>query len=135
TQMIYDGNGAKSGWFTKKWYNYFDNIPVVRLTELYLMRAECNFRVGTSIGADPLDDINVLRDRAGIEELEDLTLDAILLERNKELAFEGYRLHDLARTTKNIRTIAYNSPKMVCPIPYRETSVKPALVQNPGYSQ
>ena len=133
--MIYDGNGAKSGWFTKKWYNYFDNIPVVRLTELYLMRAECNFRLGTSIGADPLDDINVLRDRAGIGELEDLTLDAILLERNKELAFEGYRLHDLKRTKKNIGTFPHNSPKMVFPIPYREISVNPALVQNPGYSQ
>jgi len=135
TQMIYDGTGAKSGWFTKKWYNYFDNIPVVRLTDLYLMRAECNFRLNTAIGADPLDDINVLRERAGPEDLEDLTLDAILLERSKELAFEGFRLHDLKRTKKNIGSLPYNSPKMVFPIPYREISVNPALVQNPGYSQ
>lgn len=134
TQMIYAGNGAKTGWFTRKWYNYFDNIPVVRLTELYLTRAECNLRLGTSVGDSPVNDVNLLRERAGLPNLTSLTLSEVLTERDKELAFEGYRIHDLKRTKRNIGTFAYNAKELVFPIPYREISVNPALEQNPGYS-
>lgn len=135
TQMIYNGDGAKTGLFTRKWYNYFDNIPVVRLTELYLTRAECNFRLNTSVGDSPLNDINALRTRAGIDPLVTLTLNAILAERDLELAFEGYRLHDYKRTKRNIGSMAYSDPKLVFPIPYRERSVNPKLEQNTGYQQ
>lgn len=134
TQMIYEGTGAKTGWFTRKWYNYFDNIPVVRLTELYLTRAECNARLGGSLGASPLSDINELRQRAGLAALTSVTVNDILAERDKELAFEGYRIHDLKRTKRNVGTLAYNAPKLVFPIPYREVSVNSKLVQNPGYN-
>lgn len=133
TEMIYKGDGAKSGWFTRKWYNYFDNIPVVRLTDLYLMRAECNVRLGTAIGDTPLNDINTIRERAGLEDLTSVNITSVLAERDKELAFEGYRLHDLKRTKRNIGSMPYNSPKLVYPIPYREISVNSALTQNPGY--
>ncbi len=134
TQMIYEGTGAKTGWFTRKWYNYFDNIPVVRLTELYLTRAECNARLGGSLGASPLSDINELRQRAGLAALTSVTVNDILAERDKELAFEGYRIHDLKRTKRNVGALAYNAPKLVFPIPYREVSVNSKLVQNPGYN-
>ncbi|VTQ05316.1 RagB/SusD family nutrient uptake outer membrane protein [Sphingobacterium daejeonense] len=135
TQMIYEGNGAKTGLFTRKWYNYFDNIPVVRLTELYLTRAECNSRLRTSTGDSPLNDINKLRTRAGIDALSSVTLADILTERDKELAFEGYKIHDLKRTKRNVGTYAYNADELVFPIPYREISVNPALKQNEGYGQ
>ena len=135
TQMIYEGNGAKTGLFTRKWYNYFDNIPVVRLTELYLTRAECNSRLGTSTGDSPLNDINKLRTRAGIDALSSVTLADILTERDKELAFEGYKIHDLKRTKRNVGTYVYNADELVFPIPYREISVNPALKQNEGYGQ
>ena len=135
TQMIYEGNGAKTGLFTRKWYNYFDNIPVVRLTELYLTRAECNSRLGTSTGDSPVNDINKLRTRAGIDALSSVTLADILTERDKELAFEGYKIHDLKRTKRNVGTYAYNADELVFPIPYREISVNPALKQNEGYGQ
>ncbi len=134
TEMIYDGNGAKSGWFTKKWYGYFDNIPIVRLTELYLTRAECNVRLNSSVGAAPLNDINLLRKRAGLDDLAAVTLEDVLQERTFELAFEGYRLHDLKRTKRNIGTLPYNSPKLVYPVPYGERSVNPELGQNEGYN-
>ena len=133
SEMIYTGNGQKTGLFTKKWYNYFDNIPVVRLTELYLTRAECNQRLGTNIGASPLADINNLRTRAGISLLAAVTLNDILSERDKELAFEGYRLHDYKRTKRPIGSLAYNAPTLIFPIPYREISVNSNLVQNSGY--
>lgn len=133
TDLIYNGTGSKTGLFTRKWYNYFDNIPVIRLADLYLIRAECNFRLSTAIGDSPLNDINALRTRAGIATLGSLTLNDILEERDKELAFEGYRLHDYKRTKRNVGTLPYNSPKLVFPIPYREISVNNLLEQNPGY--
>lgn len=132
TDMIYDGNGAKSGLFTKKWYNFFDNIPVCRITEQYLIRAETNFRLGTSVGATPANDINTLRARAGLGPIVP-TLDLILTERDKELAFEGFRLHDYKRTKRSIGAFPYNSPKLVFPIPDREMSANKGLQQNPDY--
>lgn len=136
TELIYEGNGVKSsGWFTQKWSGYFDNIPIVRLSELILTRAECNFRLNTAVGATPLDDINAIRKRAGVDVLSTLTLDLILAERDTELAFEGYRLHDLKRTKRNVGNLSYNSEKLVYPIPYAERSVNPLLEQNPGYLQ
>ena len=135
TQMIYRGNGQKTGWFTKKWYGYFDNIPIVRLSELYLTRAECNFRLNSSIGDTPINDINKIRVRAGIDALTSVTLADILTERDKELSFEGYRIHDLKRTKRNIGDFPYNAKELVLPVPYGEISVNPALKQNEGYGQ
>jgi len=132
TEMIYDGTGARTGLFTKKWYSYFDNIPVCRITEQYLIRAEANFRLGTTIGASPAADINTLRTRAGLGNITP-TLAIILSEREKELDFEGFRLHDYKRTKRSIGTFAYNDPKLVFPIPDREININKALVQNPGY--
>jgi starch-binding outer membrane protein, SusD/RagB family len=132
TELIYDGDGAKAGKFTKKWTDYFGNIPVCRITEQYLIRAECNFRLGTSIGASPADDINVLRNRAGLGNVVP-TLAIILNEREKELDYEGFRLHDYKRTKRSIGAFTYDDPKLVFPIPDREISANKALKQNPGY--
>lgn len=132
TEMIYEGTGARTGFFTKKWYSFYDNIPVCRITEQYLIRAECNFRLGTSVGATPADDINTLRTRAGLGNVVP-TLAIILNEREKELDYEGFRLHDYKRTKRSIGTFAYDDPKLVFPIPDREINVNKALKQNPGY--
>ncbi len=132
TEMIYEGTGARTGFFTKKWYSFYDNIPICRITEQYLIRAECNFRLGTSIGATAADDINTLRTRAGLGNVVP-TLDIILNEREKELDYEGFRLHDYKRTKRTIGTFAYDDPKLVFPIPDREINVNKALKQNPGY--
>ncbi|MFZ4260983.1 RagB/SusD family nutrient uptake outer membrane protein [Sphingobacterium sp. HJSM2_6] len=126
--------GINSGTYSKKWYNYFDNIPVVRLTELYLTRAECNFRLSTNVGDTPLNDLNTLRTRAGVTPFNTLTLEQILTERDRELSFEGYRLHDLKRTKRTVGSLPYNSGKLVFPIPARERAVNPQLEQNPGYA-
>lgn len=133
TEMIYDGTGARTGFFTKKWYSFYDNIPVCRITEQYLIRAECNFRLGTVIGATPGSDINTLRTRAGLGAVTP-TLTIILNEREKELDYEGFRLHDYKRTKRSIGAFAYNDPKLVFPIPDREINASGnTLIQNPGY--
>ena len=117
-----------------------DNAPVLRVTEAYLTRAEANFRNGSAIGAAPLDDINDLRDRANLPPLGALTLDQILNERRKELAFEGQRRMDLLRNGLNLRrpgmpNEAESAPgqnKTILPIPAREVDLS-GLEQNPGY--
>src|SRR5690606_18157746 len=121
--------------FTKKWFNNFVNIPIVRLTELYLTHTECNFRLNTNIADSPLNDIIILGKRDGMDPLITITLQTILNERDLELAFEGYRLHDYKRTKRNIGSMAFSDPKLVFSIPYRERAVNKNLEQNTGYQQ
>jgi starch-binding outer membrane protein, SusD/RagB family len=119
--------------YTQKFLDRFGHVPVIRLAEMYLIRAESNFRQGTSVGATPLADINRTRKRAGLPDLATVTLADILKERRLELAFEGFRLHDAKRLKQSIGTLAWNSDKLILPIPKREIDVNKNLVQNPGY--
>lgn len=125
--------------YTRKYDAQYGNIKMLRLDEMLLTRAEANFRAGTVVGAAPLADVNAVRARAGLPGLATLTLPAILKERRLELAFEGFRLGDLKRnqetTTDPIAgtAIAWNAPRLVFPIPFRELNVNPLLVQNDGY--
>lgn len=118
---------------TTKWQNQFGNIPVIRLAEMYLIRAETNQRLGTAVGATPLEDINRLRARANATLFTAVTLEIILAERQRELAFEGFALFDAKRLGRNIGTIAYDADRLVLPVPLREMDANPNLVQNPGY--
>ena len=77
-------------------------FPIIRLAELYLDRAECYANLGNVQKA--LDDLNVVRDRAGIPLLTtaDVTADTSILdlvrnERFVELWGEGHRYYDLRR--------------------------------------
>ena len=121
--------------YTGKWTEQFGNVNIIRLAEMYLTRAEANFRAGTTIGATPLEDINTIRTRAGLEPLDNLTLEDILLERHLELAFEGHWIHDLKRTGRPVGDLAFDSPALVYPIPQRELDANPELQdeQNEGY--
>lgn len=128
-----------------KYTSQFANLPVIRLAEMYLIRAEANLREGSAIGALPVEDINTVRVRAEATALATVTLDDILLERERELSFEGFLIHDLKRTKRSIVitetvdgvptqiTIPYNANRLVYPIPLRERDANPLLDQNPGY--
>jgi hypothetical protein len=100
---------------------------------MVLIRAEANFRLGTTVGAAPLEDVNAIRLRADATPYEALTLDLILLERELELAFEGHRIHDIKRTKGKTGTFAWNDPKLVFAIPQREIDANSLLSQNFGY--
>ncbi|WP_153796582.1 RagB/SusD family nutrient uptake outer membrane protein [Foetidibacter luteolus] len=130
--LFYSSGGTV---YTGKFDNLYANVPVIRLAELYLTRAEANFRLGTSTGESPADDIKKIRDRVGLPEITaaNLTLAAILKERKLELAFEGFNLHDIKRQGKSIGQLTFNSPKLVFPIPIRDIRVNPNLDQNEGY--
>ena len=111
------------------------DIPVIRLAEMYLTRAEGNFRAGTEIGAAPIADINRIRGRAGANPLDasNLTAERIFEERKLELMFEGHLLHDLQRTERSVGSIPYDANALLYPIPQREMDANPSLTQNPGY--
>lgn len=118
---------------TTKFDNAYGNVHISRLAEMYLTRAECNFRLGSATGATPLADVNRIRNRAGLPSLLVVTLADILKERKLELAFEGFALHDAKRLQNNVGALAYNSTKLIYPIPDREIKVNSSLVQNAGY--
>ena len=132
--LFYDDAGSIR---TGKYSNLYGNVKVLRLAELYLTRAEANLRAGTTIGATPLEDVNTVRERANLPPLTpgQLTLEAILKERQLELAFEGQYLFDVKRTKGAIGSLPWNSPKLIYPIPLREIIANPGLngQQNEGY--
>jgi len=131
--LLYEDESTGSGIATEKWAYGLANIPFVRLAEMYLIRAESNVILGTTVGDTPLNDVNVIRERAEAFLLNDIRLEDVILERLRELSFEGHKLHDLKRLKRSIGDIPYNSPKLILPIPQREINVNPNLTQNNGY--
>jgi hypothetical protein len=124
---------SSGNYYSMKHLDRFGDVPVVRLSEMYLTRAEANQRNTTSVGATPLSDVNAIRTRAGLPALSAVTLADILKERKLELAFEGQFLPDAKRTQTAVGALAWNSPKLILPIPQREMDVNKQLVQNEGY--
>ena len=143
TQVGADAEGNQRI-FTNKYpgfQNLDDDAPVIRVTEMYLIRAEANFRGGSSIGADALVDINTLRSRAGLGDLGSLTLESILTERRKELVMEGHRRMDLLRNGLSLRRpgmgqeslSAVGADLTIFPIPQDVRDLAPQMDQNTGY--
>ena len=130
--LFWNGNDAmRSG----KWNTQYGLVNLFRLAEMYLIRAESNQRMGTSVGDTPLADYNKVHTRAGLPAATTITLDNLLLERRLELADEGFKLHDVKRLKLDVGTLHYNDPKLVFPIPDREMTANPGLKgqQNEGY--
>ena len=144
-------------WYVTK-FSYQDGLPMlgspsmVRWAEVLLNRAEAEAKLGQNTAA--LDDVNIIRKRAGLSGDALMTaaniaargykdvLDVVLDERRLELAFEGFRTLDVFRNKKALdrryagihtwEVIEYNDPRILYPIPYDETSVS-GIQQNAGY--
>jgi len=115
---------------------------VLRLAEQYLIRAEARTMQANFEGA--LEDINLIRKRAG---LKDLTVDtrpdlltAIEKERRVELFAEwGHRWLDLKRTNRADEVLGvlkfpgWKSTDVLYPIPQTEITNNKNLTQNKGY--
>jgi len=128
---------------TSKFTDQFGNVGIIRLAEMYLIRAEANLRAGTALGNTPLDDINIIRARAHADDLTTVTIDDILLERELELGMEGFLIHDIRRTKRSIDIstngdgsdiLLFDADELVFPIPLSETDANKKITQNPGYS-
>jgi starch-binding outer membrane protein, SusD/RagB family len=70
------------------------NIKILRYADVLLMNAEAGVRLGLG---DPAGRINLLRERAGLDEKATVTLEDVLRERRVELAMEHDRFWDLVR--------------------------------------
>lgn len=113
-----------------------DQPIVLRLAEMYLIRAEAMLMQSGSADAD----LNLIRNRAGLANITGATLDDILDEREIEFSFEGHRWNDLIRTDRIDAVKAIDNPTnwdpaidKLLPIPQREIEQNPNLTQNPGY--
>lgn len=117
-----------------------DNVIILRLAEMYLIRAEAEARLEGDVIAIQ-EDINMIRERAGLSETGASTYSELLLaierERRVEFAFEGHRWFDLVRTGRATQVLAnVTSPnQLLFPIPLDEilTNKSPGMHQNDGY--
>jgi starch-binding outer membrane protein, SusD/RagB family len=120
---------------------YMDNVPVIRVSEMYLIRAEAYARLATPNLTAALADINTIRVRAGLVASTATTQTAVITEmetqRRLELAFEGHRWFDLKRwgrdVIKTTGNVAYGDTRTIAPIPNSEIIANKNLVQNAGY--
>ena len=130
--------------YTLKYNNSsFDYVPIVRYSEVLLNRAEGLAQTDVGISTEAITLLNTVRRRSlpTIAAYPNYTtfatkqalIDAILLERRIELAFEGHRYYDLMRYRKNSSRVNYGDQKAVLPIPLVDIQQNPNLVQNPGY--
>lgn len=121
----------------------YEYLSLLRLSEQYLIRAEANAHLGNI--AQAIADINIIRQRAGLQPIADnITQDDLLLrietERRKEFFTEvGHRWFDLRRTGRldavmNATSYKQWAPhKNLFPVPQNELSKNSSLTQNPGY--
>ena len=125
------------------------DFPLFRLSDAYLMYAECVVRGGAGGSmAAATDYVNLIRTRAHAEEITQgqLTLDFLIDERGRELMLEGHRRSDLIRFGKftggsylwpwkgNVQSgTAIASTYKLFPIPLPALQANPNLTQNPGY--
>jgi hypothetical protein len=130
--------------------NFQYDTKMIRSSELLLARAEAYAELGQTAGANA--DLSTLR----TNRITDYThttisdkgalIDQILLERYRELAYEGQRYHDLRRRglpvqrdildvagNTAIQTLLPTDPRYILPIPQQEVFANPNVGQNPGY--
>jgi hypothetical protein len=121
-----------------------DNLPVVRIAEVYLTRAEAMATPGSSVFNETaaLADLNTIATNRGLTAF-DLTGSAlyeeILNQRRIELAFEGHRFFDLKRLGRDLvkaphyNTVAFTDIRILAPLPTSEVDGNKNMVQNAGY--
>lgn len=115
---------------------------VMRLAEIYLIRAESRAQLGSLSGAQS--DLNAVRQRANLPPTtassQEALLDAIATETLHEFFTEqGTRWFNLVRTSKASETLqpikpAWQPTDVLLPVPQAELLANPNLQpQNPGY--
>lgn len=126
------------------------NFPVFRYADVLLMYAEALNEWKGAPTQEAYDAINEIRERAGVDEIEDMDYkqfqSLIRNERARELCYEGHRRFDLVRWGILVETVKRISKEInskggeyiseahnLCPIPQTEIIKNSNLEQNPGY--
>ena len=141
--------GARLGKFSFKQFGRPDqdnDYPIVRLGDLYLVRAEANARRGGSWnGAAALADVNIIRARSGAaaKSASDITETFFLAERGREMFQESTRRQDQIRfgqyragadSGRRADSTPTDAHKIVMPIPLDAINASNgSLSQNTGY--
>jgi hypothetical protein len=118
------------------------NVPVLRLAEMYLNRAEAISQGASVSGVTARGDLEAIASKRGATVPQAFN---VFVERRKELAFEGHICYDYARnglalerkdfdgTVNQNISAAPNNYRWALPIPKRELEANPNMVQNEGY--
>ena len=123
------------------------NAPILRLSEIYLLRAEAYAATGQDAAARA--DYDRIHQRA-VPDAPPIALSGAELlaeirrERRRELALEGHLLFDLSRWGADVErqncfnfvtrcNLTYPDDRYILPIPLDALLRNPALTQNPGY--
>ncbi|MDR2585947.1 MAG: RagB/SusD family nutrient uptake outer membrane protein [Prevotellaceae bacterium] len=139
--------GSNKVWWNTKfnsWQGLFgqDNIPMIRISEMHLIRAEASLNLSTPDFTTARNDIDALRAARNLGATtanNGVLAAAVQKERRLELCFEGHRFFDLKRLGLDITkeapsvTLPYTDFKVVAGIPQTEMDVNKNLVNNPGY--
>lgn len=119
---------------------------LLRLAEVILNRAEAYAKSNDFTNAKA--DLNTIRNRAGLASIDPANtevLKEVLLERRRELAWEGHRSFDIYRNGESLVRIECNAlalnacivnatdTRIIFPIPEAEINANANMVQNPGY--
>ncbi|HNP20510.1 MAG TPA: RagB/SusD family nutrient uptake outer membrane protein [Panacibacter sp.] len=145
-------NVRSDGGATKDVTRNFSDVdyPVFRLSEMYLIYAECNLRGGGGDAATALSYLNKIRTRAygntGSGTISEFDLQTVLDERGRELYWEGHRRTDLIRygllTSSTYlwpwkggvgSGTGVDSKYNIFPIPATNLTSNTNLTQNDGY--
>ncbi|MBD3616390.1 MAG: RagB/SusD family nutrient uptake outer membrane protein [Gracilimonas sp.] len=125
--------------------NSVDDMPMMRLSEMYLIRAEALAKDANSpaAGVTPLQTLRDARNTGAVPAaaLADLQAfeDEILDERMRELGVEGHRFFDLKRLGRDIRNpdgsikMRADSYRILAGLGSGLLNVNDQLVENPGY--
>ncbi|GHU64195.1 membrane protein [Bacteroidia bacterium] len=114
---------------------------IIRIADLYLIRAEAKARKASHDYAGAIADLNIIRERAELTPFpfsitdETTILRAIEDERRLEFAFEADRWYDLARTGRAVEALGVHKDYLLFPIPKYDIESDPDLGgrNNPGY--
>ncbi|MES1250107.1 MAG: RagB/SusD family nutrient uptake outer membrane protein, partial [Chitinophaga rupis] len=126
------------------------DIKLYRTGEMYLILAEANAQKNQlSAGADALNALRAARITGYVNQTfadKQTLIDAIMVERFKELAYEGHRHFDLRRQNLPISRnpedavnalgavlLKPTDAQYVFPIPNTELRANKNMIQNPGY--
>ncbi|MEI7980885.1 MAG: RagB/SusD family nutrient uptake outer membrane protein [Bacteroidota bacterium] len=134
--ITFDENNLPYGIKYKDIVSGTDRVYVLRLAEMYMIRAEAQAFTNGNI-EDIRNDINILRLRAGLSPTTATTYPelkiAIENERRHEFAFESQRWSDLVRTKRATTVLGIPEKYTLFPIPLSELQTNNLMTQNPGY--
>jgi hypothetical protein len=146
---LYEENDVRSTGGTFKYPTYgtaATTVKMIRLSEIYLIRAEAAAQRGQTASA--IADLDKIRLRgnpnlqAWTDENKTTLLREIGDERRRELCLEGFFLFDLLRRQQSLQrndcegdycNLSFPSDRFILPIPLQSVNANRNMEQNPGY--